>query len=138
MSVFVDTSAIIAFLDRDDPECSRVRDAWRTGLEAGEGFLTSNYVLLESCAVAQRRFGIQALRDLHDEILPLVHIEWIGEQDHSAGATALLAAGRRQLSLVDCVSFAMMRRLRIRECLATDPHFAEQRFAQYEPRAAQE
>lgn len=134
MSVFVDTSALIALLDRDDPEHGRMSAAWLAGPGSGEGLLTSNYVVLESCAVAQRRFGMAAVRVLLDEILPLVHVEWIQENDHAVGATALLAAGRRHLSLVDCVSFAVMRRLRVRQCLATDPHFAEQGFTQYSPR----
>ena len=138
MSVFVDTSALLALLDRDDPQHARVRDAWRSGFEDAEGFFTTNYVVLESCAVAQRRFGMNAVRDVLDEIVPLLHVEWIDETDHAVGATALIAAGRRQLSLVDCVSFAVMRRLRIRCCLATDPHFAEQGFAQYSPRRAEE
>ena len=138
MSVFVDTSALIALLDRDDPEHGRASAAWLAGLESGEGLLTSNYVVLEACAVAQRRFGMAAVRVLLDEILPLTHVEWIQEKDHTLGATALLAAGRRHLSLVDCVSFAVMRRLRIRQCLATDPHFAEQGFTQYSPQPAEE
>jgi predicted nucleic acid-binding protein len=137
VSVFVDTSALIALLDRDDPEHGRMSAAWLAGLESGEGLLTSNYVVLESCAVAQRRFGMAAVRVLLDEILPLAHVEWIQEKDHALGTTALLAAGRRHLSLVDCVSFAVMRRLRMRECLATDPHFAEQGFTQYSPRPAE-
>jgi predicted nucleic acid-binding protein len=137
MSVFVDTSALIALLDREDPQHARMRDAWRLGFEKAEGLLTTNYVVLESCAVVQRRFGTQAVRDLLDEIVPLLHVEWIDEKDHAVGATALMATGRRQLSLVDCVSFAVMRRLRVRECLATDPHFAEQGFAQYSPQPAE-
>lgn len=138
MSVFVDTSALITLLDRDDPEHGRMSAAWMAGLESGEGFLTSNYVVLESCAVAQRRFGMEAVHVLLDEIAPLLHVEWIDEKDHAVGATAIIAAGRRQLSLVDCVSFAVMRRLRVSQCLATDPHFAEQGFTQYSPQPATE
>ena len=86
MSVFVDTSALITLLDRDGPEHGRMSAAWMTGLESGEGFLTSNYVVLESCAVAQRRFGMAAVRVLLDEIVPLLHVEWIGEKDHAVGS----------------------------------------------------
>jgi len=41
---------------------------------------------------------------------------------------ALLTAGRRRLSLADCVTFTVMRRLGIREYLGQDPHFEEQGF----------
>lgn len=133
MSVFVDTSAMIAVLDADEPESGRIREAWSRGFDDGEGFVTSNYNIVEACSVAQRRLGMNAVRDLVGEIVPLMYVEWVTDVDHEAGMTALLTAGRRQLSLVDCVSFAMMRRLGVRECLALDPHFAEQGFAQYAP-----
>ena len=47
---------------------------------------------------------------------------------HRAGSDALLAAGRRDVSLVDCVSFAAMRREGIADAFAIDRHFAEQGF----------
>lgn len=47
---------------------------------------------------------------------------------HDAAVSALLVASRRQLSLVDCVSFETMRRLAIQNTFALDPHFAEQGF----------
>ncbi len=40
----------------------------------------------------------------------------------------LLAARRRDLSLVDSASFVLMRRLGIRRALTVDKHFAEQGF----------
>ena len=43
--------------------------------------------------------------------------------------TALLAAQRRKLSLVDCVSFAVMRLRGSQVAFAFDQHFAEERFA---------
>jgi predicted nucleic acid-binding protein len=42
--------------------------------------------------------------------------------------SALLTANRRQLSLVDCVSFEMMRRLGIKTAFTYDRHFSEQGF----------
>jgi predicted nucleic acid-binding protein len=38
------------------------------------------------------------------------------------------AANRRSLSLVDCVSFVVMRQLAIRDAFAFDRHFEEQGF----------
>ena len=47
---------------------------------------------------------------------------------HAVAVSALLAADRRRLSLVDCCSFQIMRRLGIRQALAYDQHFAEHGF----------
>lgn len=133
MSVFVDTSALLALLDADDAGHGAMLPAWRAGILAGEAFLTTNYVLVETAAVAQRRLGLDAIRALVDDMLPLVGTVWTTEADHGAGLAALLAAGRRRLSLVDCVSFVVMRRLGVRDYLAIDPHFDEQGFARYQP-----
>ncbi len=133
MSVFIDTSVLIAFLDEDDPRHSECRAAWEHGVLAADGFVTTDYVFLEAVSVAQRRWGLAAVRALVDEFFPLVHVEPVAPGDRDAAVSALLAAERRQPSLVDCVSFAVMRRLRIRDYLALDPHFDEQGFARYGP-----
>jgi predicted nucleic acid-binding protein len=62
------------------------------------------------------------------QILEPVALEWVTTDDHERAIEALLVADRRRLSLVDCVSFEVMCRLDIRECLAFDQHFAEQGF----------
>jgi len=131
LSVFVDTSALIAFLDAEDPGHGVCRDAWRHAILEGEGLVTTDYVLLEAVAVAQRRWGLDAVRTLVDEYVPLIEVDSVSAEDRTAALGALLAAGRRHLSLVDCVSFTIMRRLGIREYLGLDPHFEEQGFAPY-------
>jgi len=61
--------------------------------------------------------------------MPLLQIDWITEERHRAGMDAALAAGRRKLSLVDCVSFETMRSRGIRIAFGFDSHFREQGFA---------
>jgi predicted nucleic acid-binding protein len=46
----------------------------------------------------------------------------------NSAISALLAAGRRKLSLVDCTSFEIMRSLGIKTVFAFDSHFVEQGF----------
>ncbi|MGH7543441.1 MAG: type II toxin-antitoxin system VapC family toxin [Gemmatimonadota bacterium] len=128
MTVFADTSAIYAVLDRDDSMHSRASAAWRELLEGDETLLTSNYVILESFALVQSRLGMVALRVLADDVLAVIAAEWIGEEEHRAAAHAVLAADRRSLSLVDCTSFALMRRLGVDTSFTVDRHFEEQGF----------
>lgn len=128
MNVFVDTSAFLAVLDADDLEHEKARDTWR-GLITNEQIMTcSNYVLVETFALVQHRFGIEAVRTFQEDIYPLLHVAWVDPTDHRAGVAAVLAASRRRLSLVDCVSFEVMRRLGVQKVFCFDPHFEEQGF----------
>lgn len=133
MTAFVDTSALIALLDTDDPAHGEVREAWREAVLDAEGLVATDFVVVEAAAVAQRRWGLDGARVLLDELIPLIEIQSVSVDDRIAGMNALLAAGRRRLSLVDCVSFVMMRRMGIRDYLGTDPHFDEQGFRRYAP-----
>ncbi len=128
MKVFVDSSAFLAVLDADDENHPLARQVWEKILTAGAFLITTSYVLVETYAVVQRRLGMDALRTFHEDIVPLLQIEWIGEELHERGADAVLTANRRNLSLVDCTSFAAVRRLGIKQVFAFDRHFAEQGF----------
>ena len=128
--IFVDTSAFYAVLDRSDGAHERARGAWADWL-SGENdplFVTSNYVLVETFALVQARLGMAAVRALHDAVLPVLRVHWTTREDHEAAIQALLIADRRRLSLVDCTSFQIMRRLGVSRAYAFDRHFAEQGF----------
>jgi len=85
-------------------------------------------VLLETSALLQHRCGLQALRAFYDDVAPLLGVDWISRQRHQAGAEAVLAAGRKKLSLVDRVSFQTMRQNGVRTAFCFDRHYREQGF----------
>ena len=128
MSLFVDTSALLAFLDADQPRHTDVIDAWEQAIVEERRLFTSNYVLVESFALVQRRLGLDALRALADVLVPMLRPLWIDEELHAAAVAALFAASRRKLSLVDCTSFELMRRHGLIEAFALDHDFARQGF----------
>jgi predicted nucleic acid-binding protein len=128
MSLFVDTSALLAFLDRDQPRHQEVLDAWEGAVRDRRVLFTSNYVLVETFALVQRRLGLEALRGFASVLVPMLQVVWIDEQAHASAASALFTAGRRNLSLVDCTSFESMRRLGLTQVLALDEDFARQGF----------
>ena len=129
MRIFIDTSAFYALLDRDDENHTKAKKTWANMLDGENTLVTSNYVLVETVALLQNRLGIEAVRGFQDDLLPLVNIEYVAPEMHRSGVSALLAASRRNLSLVDCVSFEVMRTLGIKTVFAFDPHFKEQGFA---------
>lgn len=128
MSVYVDTSAFLAVLDSDDNQHPAAARTWRELLDSDEVLISTSYVLVETLALVQRRLGMDALRAFQQDLYPLLDVVWIGEPDHLAGMDAVLSTDRRRLSLVDCVSFDVVRRRRIVKVFCLDPHFREQGF----------
>ena len=128
MRTFVDTSALLALLDADQPRHAEAVTAWSSLAAADTPLVTSNYVLLETITVAQRRMGLDAVRAFVRDVLPAIETVFVDDEIQQAALGALLAAGRRQLSLVDCASFEIMRRRRIDRAFAYDAHFDEQGF----------
>lgn len=127
MTGFVDTSALMALLDAGDPRHDATLAAWDSIAEKAD-LLTSNYVAVESFALAQRRIGIGALRTLSADILSAMEIVFVTPDEHAAALATVLAANRRRLSYVDCSSFEVMRRRGVRNALALDRDFARQGF----------
>jgi predicted nucleic acid-binding protein len=128
MSIFVDTSAVFAVLDADDQNHGRAKQAWVNLIAQGAELVCTSYILVEAFALVQHRLGMEAARVLQDDVAPMLHVEWVDEGTHDAGVAALLTAARRQLSLVDCVSFNVMHRLGIKTAFAFDDDFAKQGF----------
>ena len=127
--VFVDTSALLSVLSSTDREHLKARDIWLRILSSDDELVTSNYVLVETTAILQNRLGLDAVRVFEQEVVPALRVEWIDKATHGTAVSAVLASGRRKLSLVDCTSFEILRRLGIEQVFAFDPHFAEQGFA---------
>lgn len=128
MSLFIDSSALYALLDGDDSRHADMVAAWRTVTDDGRILFTSNYVLVETFALVQRRLGLEAVHGLADVFVPLLQPVWVDEELHAAAVASLFTAAERRLSLVDCASFELMRRLGLTDVLALDADFARQGF----------
>lgn len=128
MNVFVDTSAFLALLDASDRVHAPARKAWEGLLDPDVRLYTNNYVLVETLALIQRKFGLSVIRVFEEDVLPVISVAWVDEAAHKAAMSALLAASRRELSLVDCTSFETMRKVGLRTAFSFDRHFKEQGF----------
>jgi predicted nucleic acid-binding protein len=126
--VFLDASALYAVFDAGDTSHETAARAWDELLRSDAPLHTINYVALELAAVLQRRLGVDAVDALTTYVLPLVNVIWVDDALHAQGTAGVLAARRRDLSLVDCTSFAAMRRLGLHTVFSLDTHFAEQGF----------
>ncbi len=134
MNILVDTSAFLAVLDGSDHNHTKAAPYWEKIIKSGDVLLCHNYILVEISALILRRFGMEAVRVFEQDIFPILHVIWVTKEIHSAAVSAHLMADRCSLSLVDCVSFEVMRRTGIRKAFAFDHHFKDYG---YEPNPGQ-
>ena len=125
--VFVDTSAILALLIASDQAHEDAASAFARLREEGAALTTTSYVLVETYALLGRRVGRDAVLDFRHGFAPLFEMTWVDERLHERGLD-LLADRPRGVSLVDAVSFACMRELRIDRAFAFDRHFDREGF----------
>lgn len=127
-TVFADTSGLYALLTRTDrfhPEATRIFDDLadrRTAL------LTTSYVLVETYALLTRRVGLPAVERFREDFAPLLDPVWIDGPLHERGLDLLLERGKTGLSLVDAVSFEVMRDRGIERAFAFDANFEDEGF----------
>ena len=89
--------------------------------------LTHSYVLVETVALLQRRLGMPSARAfLADSQNFTLH--WVTPDDHAEAAALFEQRNRRGLSLVDCMSFVVMRKYRSSAALAYDADFQAEGF----------
>ena len=128
--IFLDTSAAYALADRDDEmhdAALRMFDATR---ENGEEIITHNYVLVESAALMHKRLGLEVALAFLREARSFETV-W-ADQDLHNGAVKLMARRKPSgLSLVDALSFLVMREKGIEEFLGFDRHFEDAGFRRY-------
>ena len=129
MSVFVDTSALLAVLDAGDARHDDAARTLRSLVDDHQQLLTHNYVVVEAAALVRRKLGHPAARTLLQDIIPTIEILWIDEGTHVTAVSALLATTRTKISLVDHVSFDVMRKRGLERAFAFDDDFAGMGFA---------
>lgn len=124
--IFFDSSAAYALADLGDANHQKARALYE-GLPNGQGLLTHNYVVVESFALLQRRMGaLAALRAAED--LHRLEVVWVDRDMHAEALARLSRKKRRHASLVDEISFLVMRERGIDTAFAFDSDFEREGF----------
>ena len=126
MSVFVDTSALYALLDEGDTHHEEASDALRRLV--GAELVTHAFVVVETCALIGRRLPWAASERLIGGLLPVLDVRSVDADLYGAAMAAYRRSESARVSLVDQVSFALMRSLGIRRAFAHDDDFAREGF----------
>ncbi len=119
---FVDSSALVALVDRNDKTHEAAASAYAELVEQGYKLFTTNHVIAETVELLIEGVGPDvARRWLRDHRLPIYHAD---EQDERR-AKALVISSRspRGLSFVDALSLVVMERFGVADAFAVDSHF---------------
>jgi predicted nucleic acid-binding protein len=121
VTLFVDTSGILALIDRDDRSHVGITEAFALG--RSQPLVTHAYVVVEILAVVRRRFGAMVAAGIIDRVLPAIEVTPVDAGLHAAALAAFRDSIDSSVSLVDRTSFAFMRREGIARAIALDTDF---------------
>ena len=120
--ILVDTSALLALLDADDPRQSLVRATFAD--RPDDDLVTHGYIVAESIAVARRRLGVEGVVTLLDDVLPAIDVLEVDRATHATAQTRYRSSLPSGLSFVDQVTLAVLEREGIQVALVLDSDFA--------------
>jgi predicted nucleic acid-binding protein len=122
-TVFVDTGAFYAALNRKDQNHHEAVALFERSLEEEWTLLTSNFVVAEAHALILTRLG----RDLAVAWLRSVpsNIVRVSQDDENKARRIIFGYRDKEFSYCDAASFALIERLRIRTAMAFDIHFQQ-------------
>ena len=128
--IFVDSSFWIGLTDELDDRHDSAMELLR--FHDGSPLVTSNHVLGETWTFLRRRHRHEVAMTFLDRAQSSEHLEiaFATRQLETDAWMWLRRRDEREYSFVDATSFALMRRLRIREALAFDGDFAAAGFVE--------
>lgn len=120
--VLVDSSAIVALVDRNDRTHGAAVAAYRSLVEEGFRLFTTNFIVAETVSLLTDGPGPDIARQwLRDHRLTVYHAD--EEDEQRARAQVIASRSPRGLSYTDAVSMVVMQRLGISNAFSVDPDF---------------
>ena len=128
MNVFIDSSGFIALITKDDKNHEAAKRVWHEMLRQNASLVTSDYVLVETLALIQRRLGMEVLKTFANSILLLVAVRRADKELLDTAIDRLLQSAKAEANIVDRISFEMMRQADISDVFGFDRHFERSGF----------
>ena len=122
--IFVDTSAYFAILDKSDKNHNKAVSF----LEKNDlPLITSNLVVIETINLVNSRIGHEPATQLGKKLYneSFTTVVDVTSEDEKKAWQIFQKYSDKDFSLTDCVSFALMERLRIKRAFAFDVHFIQ-------------
>jgi len=128
---FVDTSGFYALLVSRDQEHDRAASLLKVAQQRQAGFVTTDYVLDETVTLLVARGHRHLIQPFLQITLrsSACRIEWTDPDRFSKAAAFLTKHDDQDWSFTDCVSFVVMKHLRLSRALTKDKNFEQAGFS---------
>jgi predicted nucleic acid-binding protein len=128
--VFVDSAGFLALWDASDAHHRAAVQLQEEFARSRRRFLTTEYIVDETVTLLLVRHSHAAAADFLDAIegSEALRLEWIDPARFHAAGVWFRKHADKDWSFTDCVSFVVMRELRLREAFKTDHHFRQAGF----------
>jgi predicted nucleic acid-binding protein len=123
--LFVDTSGFYALLIQRDPKHQAAGRILRRAAADKRRLVTTDYVLDETATLLKARGEGRLALELFERVFASTacRVTWTDESRFTAVRAYFLKHADQAWSFTDCVSFCVMRELRLSDALTTDRHF---------------
>jgi uncharacterized protein len=130
MIVFVDTGAWVAIADRNDQFSDEAGQLYKNLILKREQLFTSDLVLVETYNLLSQTIGSKTTISFGNKLkaIPFLKIISIASADWERGWKILEKYSDKDFSFTDCISFALMERLKIKTAFSFDAHFTQYGF----------
>lgn len=119
-AAFVDSSAMISLVDRDDYTHRAAVEAYQSLKSEGYRLFTSNHIVAEAYDILAGSLGHAIAREWLDEMgLPV----YVADASDLEQARDRVISTRRSLNFNDALSVVIMQRLGVTDAFAVDPDF---------------
>jgi predicted nucleic acid-binding protein len=128
--IFVDTSGFYALLVKADDRHAAASALLGPARKCRRRFVTTDYVLDETATLLKAR-GYSHLLNAFFDLLDQSHacrVEWTDPDEFHATRRFFLKHADQAWSFTDCLSFRIMKDLRLRDALTKDGHFQDAGF----------
>lgn len=124
-SIFVDTSAWVALADKSGTNHDKAVSVYPSLLKTYKGLLTSNLVLAETHIIILNEMGHNVAMDFLGKVKTSPRILKVyADEEIEEEAQGILTKYRDQyFSYADAVSFAIMKKKKVKKAFCFDKHF---------------
>jgi uncharacterized protein len=128
--LFIDTSGFFALVSRRDAKHDEAQKIWRRMRAEKRNVVTTDYVLDETATLLKARGEAHLVGLLFERVFKsaATRVCWMDAAQFEVVAAFFAKHADQAWSFTDCVSFCVMKQMRLQKALTSDQHFEQAGF----------